>query len=56
MEHGHWLRERRHERYIAFLDGLGAWGTALDQVWDPLGNYRRDLPQAGQPCRPRLVR
>ncbi|MYW99882.1 MULTISPECIES: hypothetical protein [unclassified Streptomyces] len=47
VEHGHWLRERRHERYIAFLDGLGAWDTVLDQVWEPLGNYRRD-PAAGR--------
>ncbi|MFD7534723.1 hypothetical protein [Streptomyces sp. NPDC059819] len=47
VEHGHWLRERRHERYIAFLDGLGAWDTALDQVWEPLGRYRRN-PAAGR--------
>ncbi len=47
VEHGHWLRERRHERYLAFLDGLDAWDRALDLIWEPLHEYRSD-PIAGR--------
>ncbi|MGW4623449.1 hypothetical protein [Streptomyces sp. NPDC004592] len=47
VEHGHWLRERRHERYLAFLDGLDAWDRAFDLIWEPLREYRSD-PVAGR--------